>query len=285
MATPSADDQRSLVEQVRELLTRSDDVVKAAASRPDPIGARERAARLLDEARAVVDRVTDPDQRRALAGQVARRIGELDRAAIGAMLVASPDVRRAPTEVEDPGRVPPGQHLTPGWPVLHVGAAPQLTREQVRVVVTGRVRTRTVLDADGLARLPVVTRTADMHCVTGWSRLATTWEGVRVSDVLALATPRPEATHVVVSGHPAYSANLPLPALLDDDVLLAWGCDGQPLPSVHGGPLRLVVPSRYAWKSVKWVTELRLTDRDVPGYWEERGYHDDADPWREQRFR
>jgi DMSO/TMAO reductase YedYZ molybdopterin-dependent catalytic subunit len=127
--------------------------------------------------------------------------------------------------------------------------------------------------------------TSDLHCVTGWSRLDITWEGVRVRDVLALANPRPEVTHAIVSGHPAYSANLPVGVLYDDDVVLAWAHDGAPLPAAHGGPSRLVVPSRYAWKSVKWVTEIRLLERDVPGYWEERGYHDEGDPWREQRYR
>ena len=88
-----------------------------------------------------------------------------------------------------------------------------------------------------------------------------------------------------MSSHPAYAANLPLSALMEDDVLFAWAVDGAPLSAAHGGPLRLVVPSRYGWKSVKWAFEVRLVDRDVPGYWEERGYHDNADPWQEQRFR
>jgi DMSO/TMAO reductase YedYZ molybdopterin-dependent catalytic subunit len=272
-------------QEIERLLVRADDVLKAAASRAEPAAAHEQVAVLLDRARGHLDEVADDERRRALAGAIARRVGDLDRAQLAPMLTPTSGVARAPTEVDDPGRVPPGQRLTPGWPVLHVGSVPTTTAASWRLVVTGRVRHRTVLDWGSLHELPRVTRTSDLHCVTGWSRLDNTWEGVRVRDVLALADPRPEATHAIVSGHPAYSANLPIEVLRDDDVLLAWSHDGVSLPAAHGGPVRLVVPSRYAWKSVKWVTEVRLTERDVPGYWEERGYHDEADPWREQRYR
>jgi DMSO/TMAO reductase YedYZ molybdopterin-dependent catalytic subunit len=271
--------------EIDRLLVRADDVLKAAASRPEPAAARERVAELLDRARGHLDEVADDEQRRALAGSIARRVGDLDRAQLEPMLAPTSGVARAPTDVDDPGRVPPGQRLTPGWPVLHVGRVPTTTAASWRLVVTGRVGRRIVLDWDRLHELPRVTRTTDVHCVTGWSRLDNTWEGVLLRDVLDLAQPRPEVTHAVVSGHPAYSANLPVEVLRGDDVLLAWSHDGAPLAPAHGGPVRLVVPSRYAWKSVKWVTEIRLLERDVPGYWEERGYHDAADPWREQRYR
>jgi DMSO/TMAO reductase YedYZ molybdopterin-dependent catalytic subunit len=273
------------VEVIHRLLVRADDVMKTAAARSQPEVAREQAAVLLDEARGHLDAVVDDRRRRELAGAIARRVGELDRLALEPMLAPSDGVRRAPTTVDVPGRVPPGQRLTAGWPILHVGSLPTVDREAWRLVVTGRVRQRSVLTFEDLAQWPSVERTSDLHCVTGWSRLDNTWEGVAVRDVLARAEPRPEATHAIVSGHPAYSANLPVEALAADDVLLAWGHDGSPLSAAHGGPVRLVVPSRYGWKSVKWVTEIRLVDRDVPGYWEERGYHDEADPWREQRYR
>jgi DMSO/TMAO reductase YedYZ molybdopterin-dependent catalytic subunit len=273
------------VEAIRRLLVRADDVLKAAPARPQPETARDQAAALLDEARSNLDAVADHAQRRELAGAIARRVGDLDRAQLEPLLAPSPGVRRAPTEVTDPSRVPPGQRLTAGWPVLHVGSLPRVDRAAWRVVVTGRVRHRLVLRWEELADLPTVTGTSDLHCVTGWSRLDNTWEGVPVAALLDRAGPRPEATHGVVAGHPAYSANLPLEVLRGEDVLLAWRHDGRPLAPEHGGPLRLVVPSRYGWKSVKWVTELRLTDRDVPGYWEERGYHDEGDPWREERYR
>jgi DMSO/TMAO reductase YedYZ molybdopterin-dependent catalytic subunit len=272
-------------QEIERLLVRADDVLKAAVTRPEPAAAREQAARLLDRARSHLDDVADAERRRALAGAIARRVGDLEKAQLAPLLEPTPDVRRAPTDVDDSARVPPGQRLTPGWPVLHVGSVPSTTPSDWRLVVTGRVRHRTVLGWEGLRALPAVTVTSDLHCVTGWSRLDNTWEGVLARDVLDIAEPRPEVTHAVVSGHPAYSANLPIEVLRDDDALLAWSHDGGSLPAVHGGPVRLVVPSRYAWKSVKWVTEIRLLERDVPGYWEERGYHDEADPWREQRYR
>lgn len=201
------------------------------------------------------------------------------------MLGPNPDVAAAPTATDDPDRIPPGQHLTAGFPVLHVGRAPDWTAADVRVTVTGLVGNRLVLDLPQLQAIGPVERTRDFHCVTTWSRLDNTWTGVRVADVLAMAEPRPTATHAVVSGHPAYSTNIALTDLRADDVLLAWLHDGVPLSAEHGGPVRLVVPHLYGWKSVKWVTEIRLTDREVRGYWEERGYHDLGDPWREQRFR
>lgn len=274
-----------VLDDIERLLVRADDVRKAAPARSQPEAAREQAMALLDAARERLDELTDDRVRRETAARIARRIADLDLEVLAPLLEPSEGVAPAPTTVEDPDRVPPGQHLTAGWPVLHVGAVPELTAEQVRLTVTGRVHQRRVLGLAELQALPEVTVVADLHCVTRWSRLDNAWTGVRVRDVLELARPRPEATHAVIAGLPAYSANLDLEVLRADDVLLAWAHDGRALPPAHGGPLRLVVPSRYGWKSVKWVTELRLTDRDVPGYWEERGYHDLGDPWREQRFR
>lgn len=280
---------------IRRLLHRADDAAKVAPNVAAPEGTRERVTRLLDDARSRLPDVADEAVRLELAGQLARRFADLDREALSEVLGPSPGVRRAPTRVRsgpgdggvDPGRVPPGQHLTAGWPVLHVGSPPaDVDPGRWTVVVTGRVADRVVLRVDELReRLPVVRTTTDLHCVTGWSRLDNDWEGVRLADLLALARPRSEATHVVASGHPAYSANLDLAGATAPDVLVAWAHDGAPLHRSHGGPLRLVVPARYGWKSVKWLTELRLLDRDVRGYWEERGYHDVADPWTEQRFR
>jgi DMSO/TMAO reductase YedYZ molybdopterin-dependent catalytic subunit len=273
------------VERIRALIERADERMKTAAGRAEPEVALLQAAGLLEEARDLLDEVDDDERRRDLAGLIARRMGDVDRAEVAATLGPSPGVARAPTTVDDPARVPPGQHLTPGWPVLHVGSVPRTDPGTWRLTVTGAVGRRTVLSLDALQTLSTVTSTSDFHCVTGWSRLDNTWEGVRVRDVVASAAPRPGATHAVVSGRPAYSANLPLGDLRGDDVLLAWAHDGEPLVHDHGGPLRLVVPHRYGWKSVKWAFEIRLFDRDVPGYWEERGYHDVGDPFLEQRFR
>ncbi|MFU8839279.1 MAG: sulfite oxidase-like oxidoreductase [Nitriliruptoraceae bacterium] len=270
---------------IARLLRRADDIRKAAPARTEVAPVREQLARLLSEARDHLDAVVDDDLRLELAGAIARRVADLDAVEVATLLGPSPEVAVPPTATDDPDRVPPGQHLTAGFPVLHVGRAPDWDRPDVRVVVTGLVTARLVLRFADLAALEVVSLTRDLHCVTTWSRLDNTWTGVRVADVLARAGVRPEATHAVVSGYPAYSTNLALADLCRDDVLLAWAHDGRPLAREHGGPLRLVVPHLYGWKSVKWVTELRLLDREVRGYWEERGYHDLGDPWREQRFR
>jgi DMSO/TMAO reductase YedYZ molybdopterin-dependent catalytic subunit len=273
------------VARIGALVRRADDLRKAASNAGDVEVARERIARTLEDARALLPEVTEAARRHELAADIARRVADLDHEAIVTLLGPSPDVAPAPTRGVDPARIPPGQHLTAGFPVLHVGSVPPWTADDVRVVVTGLVEHRTVLGWDDLRSFDETTVTRDFHCVTTWSRLDTTWTGVRVRDVLARAGVRDGASHVIVSGYPAYSANLPLEHLVADDALLAWGFDGGPLAPAHGGPLRLVVPALYGWKSVKWVTELRLLDHDVPGYWEERGYHLLGDPWREQRFR
>jgi DMSO/TMAO reductase YedYZ molybdopterin-dependent catalytic subunit len=271
--------------RIRGLLIRADDLRKAAAAAVDAEVARQRVAAVLQDARSSLPEVADEERRLALAADIARRVADLDREEVVSLLGPSPAVRPAPTRGIDPARVPPGQHLTAGFPVLHVSRAPRWTVDDVQLVITGLVEQRTVLTFDDLQALPHVTVTRDFHCVTTWSRLDTMWTGVRVRDVLPRAGVRPGATHAIVSGHPAYSANLPMDHLAAEDALLAWAFDGEPLAREHGGPLRLVVPALYGWKSVKWVTEIRLLDRDVPGYWEERGYHMLGDPWREQRFR
>lgn len=272
------------MDEVLRLIEKADGFRKTASTRLDARLARERAEQALQAARAALDDVADEARRLELAAQISRRMADLD---LEVVLVGSPGqerVARAPTRGIDPQRVPPGQHLTAGWPVLHTGGVPAVDLATFRLTVTGLVERRVALSWEDLRALGETTVTADMHCVTAWSRLGNTWTGVRPRQVLDLAGLRGRATHALVSGRPAYSANLPLDVLLSDDVLLAWSHDGEPLAPEHGGPLRLVVPSLYAWKSVKWVYEVRLLDRDVPGYWEARGYHNDADPWREQRF-
>jgi DMSO/TMAO reductase YedYZ molybdopterin-dependent catalytic subunit len=185
---------------------------------------------------------------------------------------------------EEAARVPPGQRLTKGWPILHAEGIPPFDPGAWRFRVTGAVDRTAEWTWDEFRALPVVTVTSDVHCVTGWSKLDNTWEGVAFREVLDRAGPRATATHAMVEAPSAYTANLPLSALADDDVLFAWSHDGAPLPPEHGGPLRLVVPKRYFWKSVKWAVGIRVLERDVRGYWEERGYHNQADPWAEQRY-
>jgi DMSO/TMAO reductase YedYZ molybdopterin-dependent catalytic subunit len=181
-------------------------------------------------------------------------------------------------------RTPPGQHLTRGWPVLHSETIPSFDPATWRFRVDGAVERPTDWGWAEFRALPTVSLTSDFHCVTGWSKLDNAWEGVSFREIAERVRPLPAASHVLVEAPSGYAANLPLDALLEDDVLLAWAHDGQPLPPDHGGPLRLVVPKRYGWKSVKWAVRARFLGGDARGYWEERGYHNDADPWLEQRY-
>ena len=182
-------------------------------------------------------------------------------------------------------RIPPGQTETKKWPVLHYGEVPRYAHGQWDFRCFGLVAEEKRWSLAELKALPQVEITRDIHCVTTWSRLDTTFRGVRVRDLLAGLALRPEAQYALVHADPGYTTNLPLSDLMADDVLLATHEGGQPLSDEHGGPVRLVVPALYFWKSAKWVRGIELTDIDVPGFWERAGYHMRGDPWREERYR
>ncbi|HVR28939.1 MAG TPA: sulfite oxidase-like oxidoreductase [Thermoanaerobaculia bacterium] len=181
-------------------------------------------------------------------------------------------------------RVPPGQYVTEKWPVLTHGPVPRVDLGVWRLRLTGAVEAETAIAWDELQSLPRIEVTADFHCVTRFSTLDNRWSGVATCEVLGQVAVRPEASHVLVHCAGGYTTNLPLEDFLAPEALLAdrWG--GAPLPIEHGGPLRLVVPHLYAWKSAKWVTGIELLDEDRRGFWEENGYHTHGDPWREERF-
>lgn len=181
-------------------------------------------------------------------------------------------------------RLPPGQVKTEKWPVLHYGSVPNVDLATWSLQVDGRVEQPLRWTWDEFKSLPRVQVFSDIHCVTRWSRYDNLWAGVAIREVLRLARPTAAATHVVVHAEQGFTTNLPLKELDQDDVLLADTHDGQPLTPEHGWPLRLVVPRRYFWKSAKWVTRIELVDRDAPGFWERNGYHNEADPWREERY-
>ena len=181
-------------------------------------------------------------------------------------------------------RLPPGQHLTRGWPVLHEGPIPEFDPATWQFRCTGDVAAETTFTWDEFTALPRATVTADMHCVTAWSKFDNVWEGVLFRTFARRARAKPTATHALVRAPFGYSANLPLDVLLDDDVLFAFSHNGEPLARDHGGPMRLVVPTRYAWKSVKWANGVEFLDHDVRGFWEERGYHNEAHPENEERY-
>jgi DMSO/TMAO reductase YedYZ molybdopterin-dependent catalytic subunit len=184
----------------------------------------------------------------------------------------------------DPARLPPGQYLTEKWPVLHVGAVPELDRDTWDLRVYGEVEAPLRLGWEELGALPAAEVAADIHCVTRWSRFDARFRGVRFAELARLARPKPAARFVVAHAEGGYTANLPLSALDAPGSLVAYEADGEPLPPDHGGPVRLVVPSRYFWKSAKWLRALELRAEDEQGTWERYGYSNDADPWREERY-
>lgn len=181
-------------------------------------------------------------------------------------------------------RVPPNQRVTSKFPVLHVGSVPRFDSKMWDFVVEGLVANPVRLNYDAFLRLPRVVRVSDFHCVTGWSRLDNTWEGVLFKTIADIVKPLPEAKSVTIVCEEGFTTSLPLAELLDDDVLLAYGFEGKSLEPVHGGPLRLVVPKKYAYKSAKWVRKLRFTKEQELGFWEKRGYSNTADPWKEERY-
>jgi DMSO/TMAO reductase YedYZ molybdopterin-dependent catalytic subunit len=187
-------------------------------------------------------------------------------------------------EMQHQGRLPPGQSLTLKWPVLHYGSVPRFDPIQWNFRVWGLVTSPLRLSWKEFNGLPTTRTHSDFHCVTRWSRFDNDWQGVALKDILMSAQPKPESTHVLVHAEQGFTANVPLADLDRDEVLLATHHDGQPLPADHGYPLRLIVPHLYAWKSVKWVRGLEFLDHDVPGFWEQNGYHMYGDPFREQRF-
>ena len=184
----------------------------------------------------------------------------------------------------DPARLPPGQYLTEKWPVLHAGSVPKIDLATWDLTVSGEVERPLTLTWEQLRGLPSLELTVDIHCVTRWSRFDTTFKGVHWSELAKLVSPKPSARYVVTHAEQGFTANVPIAAIEADDALIAYEADGEPLSPDHGWPVRLVVPSRYFWKSAKWLRGLELLDHDEPGFWERYGYHNDADYAQEQRY-
>ncbi len=181
-------------------------------------------------------------------------------------------------------RLPPGQHVVHDWPVLDLGVQPAVPLDRWELRVFGAVAEQATWDWAGFQALPQRRETTDIHCVTTWSRYDNQWDGVATRDLLAVVQPQPEARFVVLHSHDGYTTNLPLEDFAAEDAILAHSWQGAPLPQAHGGPMRLIVPHLYLWKSAKWLHRIEVLAGDQPGYWEERGYHDRGDPWTEQRY-
>ncbi len=190
--------------------------------------------------------------------------------------------RRPPADIA--ARIPPGQSLTAGFPVLSAGPTPHVATADWSFTLKVGPRQTKRWTWDEFNALPQTEATRDIHCVTKWSKLDTTWRGVLVDDILAAAGLEPPTPFVLAHSFDGYSTNVPVADLTGGKAMVATTYDGQPLPADHGGPARLLVPHLYFWKSAKWISGLQFTTRDEPGFWELRGYHIYGDPWREQRF-
>jgi DMSO/TMAO reductase YedYZ molybdopterin-dependent catalytic subunit len=184
----------------------------------------------------------------------------------------------------DTERLPPGQHLVRDWPVLDLGEQPEIAHDDWRLTIDGAVEHSAVWTWEAFIGRPQTKSVSDIHCVTTWSRYDNAWEGVATRDLLDAVSPQPEARFVVLHSYDDYTTNLTLEDFASQDALLAHSWEGAPLTTAHGGPVRLIIPHLYFWKSAKWLKRIELRVRDEPGLWEANGYHNRGDPWQEQRY-
>lgn len=181
-------------------------------------------------------------------------------------------------------RLPPGQRLVRDWPVLDLGIQPNVTPGRFRLDIDGAVENPQSFSYDEFMALPQQDSVSDMHCVTQWSRYDNRWQGVAARTLLELAKPKPEAKHVVFHSFDGYTTNVRLDQFDQPDVFLVHRWEGEPIARQHGGPVRVLIPRLYLWKSAKWVRRIEILAEDRPGFWEVRGYHNNADPWLEERY-
>jgi len=197
--------------------------------------------------------------------------------------VPMPDVPSQQSIPEKP-RLPPGQRLTQDFPILDLGVQPPITPEDWRLTVSGEVNNPIDWGWQDFQDQPQVSFITDIHCVTTWSRYDNTWEGVSGKQFLSVLQPTEKAKFMVFHSHDGYTTNIPLTSFDDDDVIIAHSWNGEPLNRVHGGPIRPIIPKLYLWKSAKWVKHITFLEKDALGFWEVRGYHNNADPWKEERY-
>jgi DMSO/TMAO reductase YedYZ molybdopterin-dependent catalytic subunit len=184
----------------------------------------------------------------------------------------------------DPARLPPGQYFTEKWPVLHAGEVPDVDIATWTFEITGEVEEPVTLSFDQLLELPATEVTSDIHCVTRWSRFDAQFKGVHWHELAKLCRPKPSAHFAIAHAEHGFTANVPLEALEDEKALIVYEADGAPLTPDHGYPVRLFIPTKYFWKSAKWLRGIELSSVDKPGFWERYGYHNNADFWQEQRY-
>ncbi len=181
-------------------------------------------------------------------------------------------------------KLPPGQRKVQKWPILDLGIQPDISQEDWTLTLSGEVQQDITLTFETLMALPQVEDVSDFHCVTTWSRTDNRWGGIQFKMLAQRAGLTPSTSHLYITGYDGYSTNLPLDVAMEEDVLLVHTWEGEPITRAHGGPIRMIVPRKYAWKGAKWIKEIIFLPEDRKGYWEERGYSNTADPWRNDRF-
>ena len=192
-------------------------------------------------------------------------------------IIISPDTQRK-------SRIPPGQHLTENWPILHYGSVPAINVSAWNLHIFGLVIQERIINYQSFSELPQVQVFSDIHCVTSWSKLDNLWEGVSTNTIKSLVEIKPEAKFVIVHAVGNFTTNLTIEDFFQFDVLMAIKHNGNNLSPDHGGPVRLIVPRLYFWKSAKWLTGLEFVEKDRPGFWESAGYQNHGDPWKEERY-
>ena len=226
----------------------------------------------------------DDKESRIVEGRLKLRERFLDRMKQTPSSIDTHPLGHGPQNRHGMPRVPEGQTITQGWPVLDLGRQPEVKLSQWELVVDGAVEEPLKLSWKQFLELPQHEDVSDFHCVTAWSKLDVPWEGVPLATLLALAKPKPDASHLLTHAYDGYTTNLPLEEALKDDVLLVHTAEKKPLPAAHGGPVRIITPQLYAWKGAKWIHRLEVLTRDRLGYWELRGYSNTARPWRNDRY-
>ncbi len=181
-------------------------------------------------------------------------------------------------------RLPPGQYEERGFPVLSLGPTPEVSKAAWKLEVAGLVDNNLSWNWDEFLKLPQEDLTKDIHCVTKWSKFDSKWKGVSMDEIMKLAGVQNTATHLIAHSYDGYSTNLPIEDVSNGKAWVAFSYDSKDIPAEHGGPARLLVPHLYFWKSAKWLSKLEFTNKDKPGFWEIRGYHNYGDPWKEQRY-
>ncbi len=219
------------------------------------------------------------EEPKGILGQIKKKLiaSKEKTAEQGRHLTGSPDMAQA-------DRLPPGQRLVEKWPVLDLGIQPDVSKDSWKLSVDGAVENPVVWDWEMFAGQPQTSLVSDIHCVTTWSRYDNRWEGVSSAHLLDVVKPKPEAKYLIFHSYDGYTTNVTLEAFRDEEVLLAHSWEGAPLSREHGAPVRIVIPKWYFWKSAKWIQRIEFSAVDQPGFWEVRGYNNEGNPWKEDRY-